>query len=229
MTEPMTLLTDYLLGGLSFRFASRLVRSPEVAGAAGVNHASGTSCVAVRLWGFALAGVAAAAFAGGTYHGFARELGALTAGILWKLTTISMGVASFFLLASTFTASFRPPVRTWLVAAAVVKLAVYVVWMLGHDDFAYVIYEYGSTLMVVFALSAAGCVQGSRGHRWRIIGGIAVSIAAALLQQSGVRVHRHFNHNDLMHVVQMAGVWLLYQGGARLRDAATGELHAGKS
>ena len=71
------------------------------------------------------------------------------------------------------------PLRNWLIAAAAVKLAVYVVWMLGHDDFAYVIYDYGSTLLVVLVLSLAGRVQGSRGHRSRIIGGIAVSIAAA--------------------------------------------------
>ncbi len=179
------------------------------------------------MWGFALAAVATASFAGGTYHGFTEDLSASTARMLWKLTTLSMGVASFFLLASTFTASFRAPVRNWLFAAAAVKLAVYVVWMLGHDDFAYVIYDYGSTLLVVLVLSVAGRVQGSRGHRLRIIGGIAVSIAAAVLQQSGIRLHGHFNHNDLMHVVQMAGVWLLYQGGARLHDA--GETNAGKS
>ena len=42
---------------------------------------------------------------------------------------------------------------------------------------------------------------------------------APLLQQSGIRLHAHFNHNDLMHVVQMGAVWLLYEGGRRLRDA----------
>src|SRR5688572_30437198 len=128
--------------------------------------------MAVRMWGAALAAVAAASVAGGTYHGFTVELGASVSGVLWKLTTISMGAASFFLLASTFTASFGAPLRNWLVAAAAVKLAVYVAWMLGHDDFAYVIYDYGSTLLVVLVLCLAGRVQGIGGHRSRIIGGI---------------------------------------------------------
>jgi hypothetical protein len=59
-----------------------------------------------------------------------------------------------------------------------------------------------------------------------VTGGILASIAAAVVQQSGVRLHRHFNHNDLMHVVQMGGVWLLYQGGARLRDRGSDGGHA---
>jgi hypothetical protein len=45
--------------------------------------------------------------------------------------------------------------------------------------------------------------------------GVAVSVAAAAIQQSGWAFHRYFNHNDLYHVVQAAGVWLLYRGALR--------------
>ncbi len=91
--------------------------------------------------------------------------------------------------------------------------------MLGHDDFRFVIYDYGSTLAILLLLLMSGRTSGMSGHRAYIASGIVVSIAAAAVQQSGFRLHRHFNHNDLMHVVQMGGVWLLYKGGARLRDA----------
>ena len=66
---------------------------------------------------------------------------------------------------------------------------------------------------------AAHRVRGGPGHRAYLIGGILVSAVAAVIQRSGVRLHTHFNHNDLMHVVQMGAVWLLYQGGRRLQDA----------
>ena len=95
----------------------------------------------------------------------------------------------------------------------------YVAWMLGHDEFRFVIYDYGSTLAILALLVVAGKTHGVGGHRAYILSGIAVSIAAAGAQQSGVRLHQHFNHNDLMHVIQMCGVWLLYEGGARVRDA----------
>jgi hypothetical protein len=93
--------------------------------------------------------------------------------------------------------------------------------MIGHNDFRYVIYEYGSTLSIVLVLVALGRVGGEPGVQGHIIAGIVVSIVAGALQQSGIDLHRHFNHNDLQHVVQMVAIWFLYEGGRRLRDAAT--------
>ncbi len=57
--------------------------------------------------------------------------------------------------------------------------------------------------------------------RWTAAG-VAVSFAAAAVQQSGLALHRHFNHNDLYHVIQMGGLYLLYRGGLLLRDRAQG-------
>ena len=182
-----------------------------------VRHAS------IRWWALALFAVAMGSYAGGTYHGFQYTLGPLVAGILWKVTTISMGIASFLLLAAAITSSFSGQHRKWLITGAALKLAIYAGWMLTHDEFRYVIYDYGSTLAILLLLIAFERTNGVDRHRAYIAQGIMVSIAAALVQQSGFRLHQHFNHNDLMHVIQMAGVWLLYKGGARLRDA--GGLH----
>ena len=130
-----------------------------------------------------------------------------------------MGVVSFFLTAAAVSAAFGGVGRRVLLGAAAIKLAIYFWWMSTHDAFIYVIYDYGSTLLFVLALIAANHVRGEAGHRTYLAGGILVSIVAALLQQSGVRLHANFNHNDLMHVVQMGAVWLLYEGGRRLQDA----------
>jgi hypothetical protein len=206
--EPATLVTDYLLGTLSGVLGMRLLARSRLSGQ-----------VSVRFWALALLAVAAASYAGGTFHGFRHELSAGPAATLWTATTISMGVASFFLLAAAVNAVATGHVRRWLVAVALLKLGLYVAWMLIHDEFRFVIYEYGSTLAIVLLLVMAGQTSGVAGHRGYIASGILVSMAAAVLQQSGIRLHRHFNHNDLMHVVQMGGVWLLYAGGERLRDA----------
>jgi hypothetical protein len=208
ISEPTTLITDYLLGTLAEACAVLLL---------GQNRALRQT--SIRLWAFALIAVAMASYAGGTYHGFLHALSAPAATVLWNVTTISMGVASFLLLAAAFSAAFSGPDRRWLVAAAALKLAIYVMWMLGHNEFRFVIYDYGSTLAILMLLVIAGRTHGVSGHRGYIGSGILVSIAAAGVQQSGLRLHEHFNHNDLMHVVQMGGVWLLYKGGARLRDA----------
>ncbi len=212
ISEPMTLATDYLLGTLSELCAVLLLK-----------HNSQLRQTSIRLWAFALMAVAMASYVGGTYHGFRHVLDPDVAVVLWKVTTISMGIASFFLLTAAIRAAFQRSDRRWLTAAASLKLAIYIVWMLGHDEFTYVIYDYGSTLAILLLLVASEKTHGVAGHRAYIASGIMLSIAAAAVQQTGFRLHHHFNHNDLMHVIQMGGVWLLFKGGARLRDA--GGLH----
>ena len=45
-----------------------------------------------------------------------------------------------------------------------------------------------------------------------------VSVIAACVQASGFALHRHFNHNDLYHVIQIAAMVLFFIGCRRLRD-----------
>jgi hypothetical protein len=52
--------------------------------------------------------------------------------------------------------------------------------------------------------------------------GVSVSVLAAVVQQSGWSLHQHFNHNDLYHVIQAVGVWLLYRGAIRGETSAQG-------
>jgi hypothetical protein len=209
ISEPSTLITDYLLGMLTGFLSWRLFEQ---------NRGQGE--LPVRLWALALAVTSAGSIAGGSYHGFQLAMAPETAAALWTVTTLLVGIASFLLLSAAILASHTRILRRLLIAAATIKLAVYTWWMIGHNEFHYVIYEYGSTLLIVLLLVASGRVDGDRGLRFYIIAGIVVSIVAAALQQSGIDFHRHFNHNDLQHVVQMIAVWLLYEGGRRLRDGA---------
>lgn len=208
ISEPTTLVTDYLLGTLA-----------EVAAVLLLKRNVPLRQRSIRLWALALIATATASYAGGTFHGFQHGLSPQAGRLLWKATTLSMGVASFLLLSAAVTSAFSGRDRRWLVGGAALKLAIYVAWMLGHDEFRFVIYDYGSTLGILMLLVVAERTNGVDGHRAYIASGIAASIAAAGVQQTGIRLHQHFNHNDLMHVIQMGGVWLLYQGGARLRDA----------
>jgi hypothetical protein len=84
--------------------------------------------------------------------------------------------------------------------------------MLRRDEFIFVVIDTGIAFAVVAAL-----------HLWKwnglLLGGVAVSVAAALVQASGFAPHPHFNHNDLYHVIQIAAMALLYRGARRLTDA----------
>jgi hypothetical protein len=152
-----------------------------------------------RYWALAFLALALAAFSGGTWHGLLRS------DLLWKVTLLAVGVASFGMVAGSAQRATRGLVRSGLTIFAALKLLVYASWMLFHNDFIWVIADTGSALAIVGAL-----------HLWRFNGwmlaGVGASLAAALVQASGFALHRHFNHNDLYHVVQIAAMLLFYRG-----------------
>lgn len=176
LTDPMAVVTDSALGVAALLFASRLWRM----------H---------RMWALAFAFTAAASFAGGVYHGFGDQWP-----VLWKVTVMSVGVASFFLLAGT---------HRRLAAIAVVKLVIYLSWMITHDGFVYVIADYGLALMLVALVHPE--------KRW-VLACIGISIIGALVQQSGFTIHpRWFDEDDLYHLVQIVALWMLYRGAVEER------------
>jgi hypothetical protein len=199
----MTLVTDWVLAGVAALLARRLF--------AEARHRASLSLAA---WGGAFGASSLGALLGGAYHGFAPQLAESSQTVLWKATVFSVGFMSFFLLAAVVLAQLPSRFRRWLVVALGVKLVVYLAWMASHDEFKYVIWDYGSAMVAALAVQAARLRDA--GPRW-IAGGILVSFAAAGVQLSGFALHRHFNHNDLYHVIQMAGLWMLYRGAMRLQ------------
>lgn len=209
LSEPMTMATDFVLAAQGFVYARWLGRLGRREGG-----------VARLFWARAFAAMAVGALAGGVAHGFAVPLGPTGQRLVWKATVWSIGLASFLLLASAFTATFRPAVRRWLLALAAAKLAVYTIWMAWHDDFLFVILDYGSSLLLVAALNLHAWFRHRSGAEGSILAGIGASIAAAAVQQSGLELHRHLNADVLYHLIQMVGLYLLYRGGRELRDAS---------
>ena len=187
------MLTDYALGGVSGVLGFLIFRNPAVS---------------ARLWGVAFLALALTAILGGTFHGF-RVDG------LWKPTVIAIGVASFGMLAGSAYTTTSGNVRRALLVAAALKLAFYEAWMLGHDDFIYVVADTASAMLGVAALHLLRLDNPAT--RW-ILAGVAVSLIAAGVQAGRLALHEHFNHNDLYHVLQTAAMALYYAGAKRMRD-----------
>lgn len=145
----------------------------------------------VRLWALAFFFTACGSFFGGTFHGFGGN-------IVWKATVYSIGLASLFLL------------MPYLRVVAIVIFAVYAIWMTTHDDFVWVIADYGITLLL---LTAVMIVRRSPMSRW-VIGSVAVSVVAAIVQQAPITYH-----NDIYHGIQLVALWLLYRGGTLMSSA----------
>lgn len=202
LAEPMTLMTDYALAALGVWLGLRTWR----AAAPGSDPR--------RTWAAAFWAVAAAAALGGSAHGFAPYLSASAASLLWRATMLAIGLTSGLLLWAAARA-VAPRGRRALALlgwAIVAEVAAYGVWVCAvDDDFSAAVLQYGGAMAIVLAIHLVLAARGRRGARW-IAGGIVVSFAAAAIQQAGIAPHPRFNHNDLYHVVQMVGLWLLYLG-----------------
>jgi hypothetical protein len=156
------------------------------------------------------------ALLGGTFHGFREAMGPVAATILWRATTISLGVASYGL---ALAAAKELPVK-WhrpVALAALIKVSLFALWMLGHDAFIYVVVDYG--LAMLFALTVyAPRLRGRVDAQW-IVAGIGGSLLAAIIQRSRLVVGP-LNHNDLYHFAQIVANIALFIGA---RHSLAGE------
>jgi uncharacterized protein DUF6962 len=203
--EPTTFATDLALSALSIACAVALVRR---------TRANGSPAAGWLAAALAFAGVAA--LAGGLAHGFGPEMAPSAADALWRATLHAGGLMSFALIASSAAAALRGPARTALYVAGLVELAAFTGWIALHPEFRWLVLDYGLAIAAAAVLHAARLRRGDRAGAAWILAGLGVSVAAALVQRSGFALHERFNHNDLYHVVQMLGTWLLHRGGRDL-------------
>jgi hypothetical protein len=93
VSEPATMLTDYALALLAAYFAFSLYhRSPDRK---------------MSLWIAAFSVIAVAGLAGGTAHGFRLTLGE-SWGLVWRITTFSIGLGSALLIAAGIRSAMQP-------------------------------------------------------------------------------------------------------------------------
>lgn len=203
--EPMTLLTDYMLGALCVILAIRLLR-----------HGPHTSR---KPWAAAFGACAGAALLGGTYHGFLHWLDEQVSDWLWKATLLQIGLGAFCATVATARAHLTASAQRVVMVVAGLKLAAYAAGALSTDTFLIAIIDYTLAFCFVLAVHAWAWLRGGDlAGRWVVLG-VIVSFLAAGIQAAGIAPHPQFNHNDLYHVVQMAGMWLLYKGASRSRRA----------
>jgi hypothetical protein len=206
ITEPMTMATDYVLTVVASALAVRLYLRRG-------RERSRTS------WSAAFGMLALSAFLGGSWHGFHTWLPEGAAAALWKATVLCLGVMNCAWGAGAISPPTTGAARGAWLAITAAKLAAYSYWMLGHDEFLFVVVDAFATVLLLVALHL---VLVRRGHaaasRW-ILAGAAVSVAGGLVQAGGLAPHPHFNHNDLFHVIQVAGVVLFYRGAVLGTDA----------
>ncbi|MDE2816519.1 MAG: hypothetical protein OXM03_00920 [Chloroflexota bacterium] len=202
----MTVLTDLALGICNARWGAALFRQ----GCAQRQYSQ-------ILWGVGFLAAAMAAILGGISHAVGDQ-SPPTRRKLWKGTTLATGLTSASMFASTALACTTRPLKGKLLMGILAKLLAYCAWMTSHDRFLYVIIDYASAMAGIIAFHGPEARRSGASHSRFILGGVFVSIAAALVQIRKVTLHRHFNHNDLYHLIQIGACYLFYRGGRLLQD-----------
>jgi len=204
LLEPTTTLTDYVLAVECLILGGLLLR-----------NAGGQKSILFWATAFLLIGIAAAA--GGTFHGFREQLGSLSAP-LWKLVVYSIGLSALLMACATILATLRPPLQFLLIGLMAAKFVIFVYWASSHSQYKYVAYDGLISMgLIIILQSIALASYHSISAKW-ILAGTAISIFAAGIQISGLKLHRNLNNNDLYHIVQMCAMYIWYRGGLLLRD-----------
>ncbi len=208
ITESTTAATDYLIAGVAWTLGAKLLFSAQ--------HRLYRSR---RLFGASFGFIGLAALFGGTTHGFVLYLGDSVLQLLWKCTVYSVGLSMLLAVAATLISS--PLQRLLRLAAHILNVAgfaLYATWMADHNEFVYVIYHYVPAMLSIAGIQAWVYYRHrGAGAPW-IVAGVITTLLGAIVQQSGLSPHPLFNHNDLYHVIQIAGLFLLNRGIGLLED-----------
>jgi hypothetical protein len=209
-TELTTAATNVMLGALSLALAFWLWTTP-------------TSAVLKRtLWVSVLGFMSGGAWLGAAVHGL--TLPARVRSLMWRPLYLMLGLAAALLVVVAIAdwrgAGTARAAVPWALAAGVLLLAATERWR--GRFLVFVLCEAGAAsaaLLVYVSLAAGGRTPGAA----TIAAGLAVTLAAAVVQASGLRLRLgvEFDHNGLFHLVQAVGTCLL-AAGARFSLRAAG-------
>jgi hypothetical protein len=210
ISEPATLVTDYLLAIFTAALGWRLGRAARVAEWSGFIQTARQQ----DWWSVAFLATAIAGAAGGTVHGFQHAMARVLTNILWLVTLESLVVAAFAVVSAAIVLIGWGRTTTFIATfAAAAVFGSYGLWVVKNPIFLSAIVAYAAAFVVLVGVRFY--VRPLDGAGRLLIAGVALSAVAAVIQQSGIAIHRHFNHNDLYHVVQAIAIWLLYRAAMR--------------
>jgi hypothetical protein len=200
--EPMTVLTDVLLAAAAAYFGVKIC---------------GVSAAPVHFY-FALSFflIALGTLTGATIHAIRHTSLVTWVPLLWRITGIAVGTSVTAMLAATFylllPADYADLLRWTVLGLSII----YAAWIWRDYRFKNVIVFY--SICMAFVLGAMGLSYvstGSPGSKLIAVG-ILISFGAAAVQRSGFKLARHFNHNDIYHVIQFVGLYFFYRGALLL-------------
>jgi predicted membrane channel-forming protein YqfA (hemolysin III family) len=203
----MTVATNAVLAMLAFGFAVSLAKQSAA------ERSAAEGCLAAGLLATGLA-----AIIGAIAHGTDPASGASRRARFWRDALYATGFIGAASVASVAFFAARGSTRTVILAFAAIKLLVFLYRVTRQPEFRIAAADYGVALAILLVGAASETIRRrAPGMTW-LMAGVVVSLVAGIVQARRFALHRHFNHNDLYHVIQMAALYAFYRGGALLVD-----------
>lgn len=207
--EPTTFLLDQLTGVVCLVFAARLVGTLAAAADGGAGAGGGVAPARV-LWMAMFLALAAAAVTGGIKHGYFPAVDTALRRGVWRATFYSGGLATSLLVAAAILLRLPPASHLPLLGLVAGELVAFLIWVSNRRTYRSVMLHYvptaGAALAILLLTPALPLTP------W-VVGALVVAALAGLIQVADFKLHRHFNHNDLAHVISLGALWLLYRAG----------------
>jgi hypothetical protein len=207
ITEPTTVLTNVALGLFAMWLSARL----------GYAAAADGRFSMLALCGAFMATAVAALF-GAIAHGSDPRTDADVRQRFWRLALYATGAIGAAIVASVAFFAVRGAARNAILIFAGLKLLAFWIAVTRRPEFRVAAADYGGALAVLLAAAVYVWTRfGAASAPW-LIGGALVTLAGSVIQARRLGLHRHFNHNDVFHLVQMVALYLFYRGGVLLVD-----------
>ena len=200
--EPTTAITDFIIFFTRCYYAWVIVYIPE-----SIFH---------TFWAISFITLAVSALLGGISHGFGPMLSKIAKMIIWRLTLLFIGLTSMGLLFSVLMIITNGEINIGILLFFVILFIYYNYKIFKNDSFLIAIKFY--LPFIIISLACFLYVFIYRGYTGALFisVGLLVTIFASLIQSSKIILHKHFNHNDLFHIVQMIGMYLMFEGGQEI-------------
>lgn len=164
------------------------------------------------FWSFSFLFSSLGAILGAISHGLKENFSMRGNQGIWKLTTFSIGIASYMMFAGLITYYTQGSLHDILIILDIISLVIYLIWMSEHDEFIYVIMYYGPAMLIVLIANIIDLLSSDNTYSLNFIIGVILAVIAAVIQISKKGLHKHFNNNDIFHLIQIVSGYFLYLG-----------------
>jgi len=195
--EPMTTITDVLIAIIALYYARELTA---------IYLHQLLNVQYHWIWTFRM--LALGAFLGAISHGIGPYLSPVLQDSVWKFTTYSIGIMSYFMVLTMLHHLFDYPVVLrwrWILITLII---IYLTIVTINDNFINVIRFYVPLMVIVVIGLLYTWLTVNADGTDMIILGILISFIAAGVQQSRI----------VAHFIQMVAMWCFYRGSLVLKD-----------